>query len=59
MLMSVFIEPHERGEAIEAYADKLTPEQIAEIEEAPETALVRLSLDYSARTAKVLIIPEG
>lgn len=59
VLASIFIYPHERGEAIEQYRDWLTPEQIDEIEEAPEAALVKLAVNMGAGTSTVLIIPES
>lgn len=40
MIATVFIAPHERHEAIDAYRDLLTAEQIDQIEEAPEGAFV-------------------
>lgn len=55
----VWVEPHERGEAISAYGDYLTEVQVAEIKGAPETALVNLRLNLSERTGIVLIVPEG
>ncbi len=59
MAMCVFIQPHERGEAIEAYKDWLTPEQIDEIDEAPETALVKITRDFNHPGTKITIIEEG
>ena len=55
----IFIEPHERGEAIEAYGDRLTQEQIDEIEDAPEGALVQLNFGIAAPGTKVIVIEEG
>jgi hypothetical protein len=55
----IFIEPHERFEAIEAYRDRLTQEQIDEIEEAPEGALVQLNFGITVPGAKVIVIEEG
>jgi hypothetical protein len=55
----IFIQPHERGEAIEAYGDKLSAEQIDEIRDAPETALVQLNFGITAPGAKIIIIEEG
>lgn len=57
MIASIFIEPHERYEAVEAYADRLTTEQRDQIEDAPEGALINLQID--ARGTKVIIINEG
>ena len=55
----IFIEPHERYEAIEAYRDRLTQEQIYEIQDAPENALVQLSIGIASRGSKVIVIEEG
>jgi hypothetical protein len=55
----IFIHPHERGEAIEAYRDRLTPEQIDEIRDAPEDALVQLNFGITAPGTKVIVIEEG
>ena len=55
----VFIEPHERYEAAEAYKDRLTPEQIEEITEAPEGAIVQLNFGVGIEGTRVLIIEEG
>lgn len=43
-MAAIFIEPHERAEAIEAYRDRLSDEQVSEIEDAPDGALIRLSV---------------
>jgi len=54
----VFIEPHERFEAIEAYRDRLTEDQIGDIQEAPDTALI--CIEYGVfGAAKVTVIEEG
>lgn len=42
-MIAVWIEPHERREAIEAYRDWLTPDFIEKIESAPEAARIRIS----------------
>ncbi len=57
MNIQVFIEPHERHEALEAYRQWLTPEQENEIEEAPESALIRL--DRSNGKTVIQVIEEG
>ena len=57
MIASVWIEPHERYEAIEAYRDRLSADQIASIEEAPETALIQLRLNGGETT--LMIVEEG
>lgn len=59
MNMAVFIEPHERREAIDAYRDKLTPVQVEQIEDAPDGALIRLSFGVGAPGTSVTIIEEG
>jgi len=55
----IFIEPHERGEAIETYRDRLTPAQIDEIRDAPEDALVQLNFGITVPGTRVIIIEEG
>lgn len=55
----IFIEPHERFEAVEAYKDRLTPEQIDEVTEAPEGALVQLNFGVGIEGTRVIIIEEG
>lgn len=57
MIFDIFIEPHERYEAVEAYADRLSPTQIETITDAPETALIRLQISDSS--TQVLVIEEG
>lgn len=57
MMMVVFIEPHERDEALVAYDDWLTAEQKREIEDAPETAIIRLAKVQGA--TQVTVIEEG
>ncbi len=60
-MIAVWIEPHERHEAIEAYRDRLTESQIEQIEEAPETALIQLQMGLCGDPAvnAVHIIEEG
>lgn len=55
----VFIEPHERFEAVEAYKDRLTPEQMDEVTEAPEGALVQLNFGVGVDGTHVIVIEEG
>ena len=55
----VFIEPHERFEAVDAYKDRLTPEQIEEVTDAPEGALVQLNFGVGIEGTRVVIIEEG
>lgn len=59
MIATVFIEPHERSEAVDAYRDRLTAEQVDEITDAPESAIVRLSFGVGAVGTTVQIIEEG
>lgn len=59
MMASVFIEPHERWEAIEAYRDRLTPEQVDQIEEAPEGAIINLCFGVGAAGTQITVIEEG
>lgn len=55
----VFIEPHERFEAVEAYRQRLTSEQIDEITEAPDGALIQLNFGIDVEGTRVTIIEEG
>ncbi len=55
----IFIAPHERHEAIEVYRDRLTEDQISEIEDAPETAIVQLNFGIGSPGTKVIVIEEG
>lgn len=57
MIAAVFIEPHERYEALEAYKDRLSQDQIEQIEEAPESALIRLEI--GGEQTIVTVILEG
>ena len=57
MNIQVFIEPHERGEALEAYRRWLTTAQEGEIKDAPDSALVRLVRANGVTT--VTVIEEG
>lgn len=59
MMAAVFIEPHERYEAIEAYKDRLTPEQIEEVADAPDGALVQLRFGVGVAGTQITIIEEG
>lgn len=58
VIIRVFIEPHERFEALDAYRDRLKPAQVSEIEDAPETALISLVIDSNEGTT-VTVIEEG
>lgn len=59
MMAAVFIEPHERGEALEAYKDRLTAEQVEQIEDASESAIIRLRFGFGAPGTQVTVIEEG
>lgn len=59
MMAAVFIEPHERFEALEAYRDRLTAEQIDEIDNAPDSAIIKLSFGMGAAGTTIQIIEEG
>lgn len=61
MMASIFIEPHERVEAIEAYRDRLTPEQAEEIANAPDGAIVQLrfGIGFDGAGTQITIIEEG
>lgn len=53
-MMSVFIQPHERAEAMEAYRDWLTPNQIDEIMDAAETAIIMLVRGASGTRVQII-----
>lgn len=57
MIMDVYIEPHERHEALEAYRQWLSPQQESEIADAPESAIIQLSRNQNTTT--VTVIEEG
>ena len=60
MVMAVvFIEPGERLDAVEAYRDRLTPEQIDLILEADDSAIIRLGLGVGGSGTQVMVIEEG
>lgn len=59
MMAAVFIEPHERGEAICAYADRLTREQADEIRDAPDGAIIRLEFGIGVPGSTITVIEEG
>lgn len=56
---NIFIMPHERHEAIEAYSDRLTQAQIDQIEDAPDEALISLKFNIGAPGWEVTIVEEG
>ncbi len=58
MAAMIFIAPHERSEAIEAYRDHLTDDQVEQINDAPETAFVKLSWGLMEGGASTLVIIE-
>ncbi len=41
---AIYIEPHERQEALIAYRDRLTNAQAEQIEDAPDGALIQLTI---------------
>lgn len=57
--VAVYITPDERGEGIQAYADKLSQEQLDEIEEAPESAIIKIAFDWGGGPSVVTVIEEG
>ena len=56
---AVFIAPHERYEAIEAYRDRLTLEQIDEVTEAPDGAIIHLRFGGGGVGTHITIFEEG
>ena len=54
MTFTIFIEPHERFEALDAYRDRLTAEQIDEINDADEGARIKLEISGGGATVTVL-----
>lgn len=54
MKIMIYIAPHERNEAIEAYRECLTDAQVNQIEEAPEGAGVQLTF---TDTTEIKVIP--
>ncbi len=59
MMAAVFIEPHERHEAVEAYKDRLSQDQIEQIEEAPEDAIIQIRWGIGSAETVVTVICEG
>lgn len=55
MIFTIFIAPHERAEAIEAYRERLTEAQIATILDAPESATIQFSFCTVNGTATIQI----
>jgi hypothetical protein len=60
-VIAIWIEPHERSEATDAYRDRLSAEQIKQIEDAEDGALIQLQMNICGDPTinRVLIIPEG
>jgi len=46
-MITIWVEPHERSEAIEAYRDRLHPDYINAIRNAPEGERLRLILSVN------------
>lgn len=59
MMASVFIEQHERFDAVQAYKDRLTPEQINTILDAPDSALIQIRFGVGSPATEVLVVEEG
>lgn len=59
MMAAIFIEPSERYQAVEAYKDRLTDEQISEIFDAPDGAIVQLKFGVGSAGTEIAIIEEG
>ena len=59
MMAVVFVQPHERSDAIEAYGDRLNPEQIDMIYDAPESAIIELRFGVGKAETQLMIIEEG
>lgn len=59
MNASIFIMPHERAEALEAYARYLNAEQIEQIDDAPETAIINLKINVDTPVCTLTVIEEG
>ena len=56
---SIYIAPHERHEAIDVWSDMIPPEQLDEIDEAPENAVIVLQFCKGEKYATVKIIEES
>lgn len=57
--VAVYIVPDERHEGILAYGDKLSADQIDEIEDAPATAIIKLAWGFDGGPAVITVIEEG
>lgn len=53
-MITVFIEPHERWDAIDAYRDRLTQSQIDEINDAPDDARIKLEIGRFQTVIEIL-----
>lgn len=60
-MIAIWIEPHERIEALAAYQSRLTHEMIRQIENAPATAIIQVFFNICGDPTmnSVQIIPEG
>ena len=56
--IAVWIEPHERSDAVESFRDRLSPEQITEIFDADDAALIRITWSHG-QSAHVTVVEEG
>lgn len=59
MIVSVFIEPHERAEALEAYKERLSVNDVEIIDDAPEGAIVKVDFRTYPLPNRITIIEEG
>lgn len=59
MMGAVFLEQHERFDAVETYKDRLTPEQIDTILDAPDSALIQIRFGLGSAGTEVMVIEEG
>lgn len=57
--VAVYITPDERDEGLVAYADKLSAEQVVQIEDAPESAVIKIAWDFGGGPSVVTVIEEG
>ena len=54
MNFTIYIEPHERHEALDAYRDRLTQDQIDEIADADDGARIKLEISGGETTVTVM-----
>lgn len=57
--VAVYITPDERHDGLTAYADKLSSEQREQIEEAPESAIIKIAWGFDGGPSVVTVIEEG